>query len=68
MSETDEKKTQSLYITLKSVTGDKTFVTLDFYIPQKPFAKLFALFTKKKIEKDLQQSLINLQQLLSEKL
>jgi hypothetical protein len=68
MSETDEKKTQSLYIILKPVAGDKTSVTLDFYIPQKPFARLYALFTKKKIERNLQQSLINLQQLLSEKL
>ena len=66
LSETDENKTQSLYITIKSVADNKTSVTLDFYIPAKPFARLYFFFTKKKIEKNLQQSLINMQQLLSE--
>jgi len=66
-SETDEKKTESLYITLQPVADNKTSVTLDFYIPQKLFANLYALFIKKKIEKNLQQSLLNLEQLLSEK-
>ncbi|HEX5152464.1 MAG TPA: DUF2652 domain-containing protein [Parafilimonas sp.] len=66
MSETDENKTQSLYITLKPAADDKTSVTLAFYIPQKPFFRLHSLFIKKKIEKNLQQTLINLQQLLPE--
>jgi len=66
MSETDENKTQSLYIAAKSIGGDKTSVTLTFYIPQKPFVNVYSLFIKKKIEKNLRQSLINLQQLLSE--
>jgi hypothetical protein len=67
LSETDEKKTQSLYVTLQAVADNKTSVTLDFYIPQKPFANLYALFIKKKIERNLQQSLLSLEQLLSEK-
>jgi hypothetical protein len=66
LSETNDKKTQSLYITLKPVADNKTSVALDFYIPQKPFANLYSLFTKKKIEQNLQQSLINLKQLLSQ--
>jgi hypothetical protein len=66
MTETDENKTQSLYIAAKSIADDKTSVTLTFYIPQKPFANLYSLFIKKKIEKKLRQSIIHLQQLLSE--
>jgi len=66
MSETDANKTQSLYITLESIADNKTCVTLDFYIPRKLFSNLYSLFIKKKVEKNLQQSLINLQQLLSE--
>jgi hypothetical protein len=47
-------------------TQIKTSVILTFYIPQKPFANLYSLFIKKKIEKKLRQSIIHLQQLLSE--
>lgn len=67
LSETDENKTQSLYLTLKSIAEDKTSVTLTFYIPRKLFANLYSWFIKKKVEKNLQQSLTNLQQLLPEK-
>jgi len=66
MGETDEHKTHSLYITLKSAADNKTSVTLTYYIPKKLFANLYSSFIKKKIEKNLQQSLINLQQLLLE--
>jgi len=65
MSETDEHKTQSLYVTAKSIAGDKTAVTLSHYIPGKPFANLYSLFIKNRKEKNLHQSLLNLYLLLS---
>lgn len=63
LSETDENKTQSLYITLKHVTENQTSVTLDLYFAKKRFANLYALLIKKQTVKNLQQSLMNLDKL-----
>lgn len=67
LGETDENKTQGIYITLKPLSENKTSVTIDVYLPDKPLNRLIApLFTKRKIEKMFEQSLNNLQQLLQE--
>ena len=66
LSETDENKTQSIYVTLKPVAENKTSVTLDLYLPHKSFNNvIFSLFMKKRIEKNFKQSLNNLEQLLA---
>ena len=66
LSETDENKTQSIYVTLKPLAENKASVTFDLYLPQNLFNRVvFNLFKKRKIEKDFQQSLNNLEQLLT---
>jgi len=65
LSETDKNKTQTIDVTLKSLSENKTAVTFDIYLAKKPFIQtLFNLFMKKKIENSLQQSLDNLEMLL----
>lgn len=59
-SETDEKKKHSLYYTIEKV-GDKSRLTLDFYLAKNLVRQtLFTLTEKKKMEQELQQSLLNL--------
>ncbi|HYJ62109.1 MAG TPA: DUF2652 domain-containing protein [Parafilimonas sp.] len=66
LSETDENKTQSIYITLKPTAENKTSVTLDLYLPHKPLnGFIFSLFMKRKMEKNFKQSLNNLERLLT---
>jgi hypothetical protein len=66
MSETDEMKTQSIYITLKPLPENKTSVTMDMYLPDNPLNRFITpLFMKSKIEKNLKQSLYNLEALLA---
>jgi hypothetical protein len=67
LSETDEKKTGALYVTLKPVTDNKASITFDYYIKKNLFAQItFSLLMKKKVEKSLRKSLYNLE-LLSKK-
>jgi len=64
LSETDESKTQSFYITLKELPGNTTSITLDLYLPDSWFRKsIFSLFLKKHVEKSMNTSLNNLQAL-----
>jgi hypothetical protein len=66
LSETDENKTQSISIILKPLPGNKTLATFDLYLPDTFFNRtLFPLLKKKRIEKNLNQSLENLEQLLA---
>jgi hypothetical protein len=68
LSETDENKTQSIYVTLKPLAENKTSVTLDLYLPRKSFTNaIFSLFMKRKVVKDFKQSLNNLEKLLTDK-
>ncbi|NII27645.1 DUF2652 domain-containing protein [Pseudoflavitalea sp. X16] len=63
-SETDEKKKSSLYYTIEKA-GDKSRLTLDFYLTKNLLRQtLFQLTQKKKMEQELQQSLINLDALV----
>lgn len=63
-SETDEKKKSSLYYTIEKA-GDKSRLTLDFYITKNLLRQtLFQLTEKKKMEQMLQQSLQNLDALV----
>lgn len=67
LTETDEKKTGELNIKLKRLTDDKTLVTFDYYIRNNLLSQtIFSLFTKKKLEAGLQQSLNNLEVLCKE--
>lgn len=67
LSETDEHKTKSIYITLKPVSENKTSVMLEMYLPDKPLNRVIGpLFLKKKIEKNFKQSLNNLEALLAQ--
>lgn len=61
-SETDEPKKRGLYYTIEPAGDGKTRLTLDFYIA-KGFVRetLFNLFEKQKMQRDLEQSLKNLE-------
>jgi Protein of unknown function (DUF2652) len=60
-SETDQKKKSSLYYTISKVDDHTTRLTLDYYFTKNLLKQtLFNLTEKKKMEKDLQQSLQNL--------
>ena len=66
LSETDENKTQSIYVTLKPLPGNKTSVTFDLYLPGKLLNRIiFPLLIKKRIEKNFRHSLNNLEHLLA---
>lgn len=65
MSETDERKTHSIYITLQAVSENQTSVTFELFLPKKASTQiLFTFFKKKNVEKSFKQSLKNLEQLL----
>ena len=66
-SETDEHKRNSFGFLLESINEDKTRLTLNYYIGKNPVRQiLFNLFKKKKMKADLQQSLLNLKELIKE--
>jgi len=68
LSETDEKKVASLYITLKAVSDDKALITFDLYIRKNLFMQMaFSLFMKKKLERSLRISIDNLEVLSTER-
>jgi len=63
-SETDEKKTISLYFTLKKLSDTKTSLVIDYYHKKVPFSRLyFSLFSRKKLSKQLAASLENIETL-----
>jgi hypothetical protein len=60
-SETDEKKTNAVYFTLKKISNTRSALTADFYLKNNPLMLLmFKLFMKKKAEKTFKQSMENL--------
>jgi Protein of unknown function (DUF2652) len=66
-SETDEKKTISIYFTLKELSNDKTSLTIDYYHKNAPLQQLyFSVFKRKMIAKQLDASLKNIQTLIDE--
>jgi hypothetical protein len=63
-SETDENKTTGIYYILKPLEGNKTLLVIDYYLKKDPFTQLFfPLFMKKKLSRQLAQSLNNLEEL-----
>lgn len=65
LSETDEKKLGSMFITLKSISENRTLVRLEYYLKKNPLLLLiFSLFMKKKFKKQLVRSLDRLEYLL----
>ncbi len=65
-SETDEKKTISIYFTLKPITDNKTSVVVDYYHKKTPLSQYFSLFKRKKLAKQLAASLENIETLIKE--
>jgi hypothetical protein len=66
-SETDEKKTISIYFTLKPITDNKTLLVIDYYHKTTSFSPLyFSLFKRKKLAKQFAASLENIETLLLE--
>jgi len=64
-AETEDNKTNSIYSTFEKIGEMKTKVTVDLYLKKNPFmVTMFRLMMKKKIEKDLRQSLENLAELV----
>jgi len=66
-SETDEKKTASIYSTFQKITENRTGLTVDIYLKKNPvLLTLFKLFEKKKMERSFERSLVNLEKFMKE--
>ena len=66
-SETAENNNTTTCFTLHKTGENKTELTIDYYIPKGIVNSfLFRWRQKKKLEKDLQQSMLNLEQLVAE--
>ena len=66
-SETDEKKTGSIYSTFQKITENRTGLTVEIYLKKNPvLLSLFKIFQKKKMERSFQRSLENLQVFMKE--
>jgi hypothetical protein len=66
-SETDEKKTASIYSTFQKITENRTGLTVDIYLKKNPvLLSFFKLFEKKKMERSFQRSLVNLEKFMKE--
>jgi len=66
-SETDEKKTASIYSTFQKINESRTGLTVDIYLKKNPvLLSLFKLFEKKKMERSFQRSLVNLEKFMKE--
>ena len=66
-SETDEKEDSTRYYTLEKINELTTKLTIDHYLPRNLIAEyLFKLKRKKKLENELQQSLVNLDAVVKE--
>ena len=64
-SETDEKKTFSIYFILKRLSNNKTSLVVDYYHKKIPFFRLyFSLCGKKKLSGQLAASLENIERLI----
>ncbi|MBN9385252.1 MAG: DUF2652 domain-containing protein [Chitinophagaceae bacterium] len=66
-SETDEKKISTTYFLMEKTGDNRTRLTLSYYLRKNPVSNfLFRLTKKKKIEAAYQQSLINLDKVVTE--
>ena len=66
LSETDERKTQSLFAILKSIAENKTLVVFDLYLRNTFINRVaFPYFYKKKLSKSFDTSLNNLANLIA---
>ncbi len=66
-SETDDKKTSAIYSTFHKISDNRTGLTVDVYLKKNPFIlSYFNLFEKKKLEKNFQQSMLNLEKFMKE--
>lgn len=66
-SETEENKRSSVYFILKKKGEKKSTLTLEFYLRKSlPFQIMFNLLMKRKMEKQFQKSLLNLDGLVKE--
>jgi hypothetical protein len=66
-SETDEKKTNTIYFLMEKVSSNITRLTISYYLRQDPVTNfLFRLTKKKKMENAFQRSLINLEKVVAE--
>ncbi|MBD0374191.1 MAG: DUF2652 domain-containing protein [Flavisolibacter sp.] len=66
-SETDEGNNSTTYYTLEKTDAHTTRLTIDYYLPKNIIAEMiFTMNRKKRLEKELQQSLINLDALVEE--
>ena len=66
-SETDDKKTASIYNTFQKISEGRTGLTVDLYLKKNPvLLTLFKLFEKKKMEQSFQRSLANLEKFMKE--
>jgi len=63
-SETDEKKTHSVYFILEPIEEKRSRFTVDIYVPGYIMKFVFDLFMKKKMEGLMQRSMDNLEKLL----
>jgi predicted nucleic-acid-binding protein len=66
-SETDEGDNSTRYYTLEQVNKSTTRLTLDYYLPKNILGEfLFKLNKKKKLEQELQKSLLNLESVVKD--
>ncbi|HJS56322.1 MAG TPA: hypothetical protein VJ765_17340, partial [Chitinophagaceae bacterium] len=66
-SETDDKKSIAAYYTFEKITETTTGLTIDLYMKSNPLMfALFNIFEKKKLEKEIHQSLHNLRDFMKE--
>lgn len=67
IGETEEETGNTTYYTLEKISESRTRLTIDLYIPRNITNRLiFGLFKKSRLEKDLETSLNNLEQLVGE--
>ncbi len=64
-SETDDKKNIAIYFIFEKISENNIKLTLDLYMKKNPFMQaLFRLLMKKKTEKEIRQSLLNLEKIV----
>ena len=62
-SETSDKKTHAVYYILEPLPGDRSKLTLEFYVPSQFMKVVFGLFMKRKFEREMRQSMERLDKL-----
>jgi hypothetical protein len=66
-SETDDKKSYATYFTFQKITDTRTGLTVKLYMKNNPvMLTFFRLFMKKKMKRNFDQSLLNLEKFMKE--